>query len=680
MANPYNKTSMPKTADKPAREAQSLRETIRRHEYLYYVLDQPEVSDAEFDALMQRLQKLEQEHPGLVTPDSPTQRVGGAPREGFVKAPHSSPMLSLDNAFGEDELRDFDRRVRELSGRETVEYAGELKLDGISMAAQFADYKMTLALTRGDGFNGEVITENARTIRSLPLSIDPRKAAKAGIPADFEVRGEVVMSLRAFERLNAGRQRDELATFANPRNAAAGSLRVLDPKITASRRLEFFAYSLLAGSRAPFASQWETLEGLSDLGFKVNPHRAVLRGFDAMWEYAGQWLEKRSSLPYEIDGLVMKVNSFALQQDLGFRARAPRWATAYKWAAQQAETVIEEIEVNVGRTGALTPTALLRPAPIGGVTVSRATLHNEDEIERLGVHIGDTVLVERSGDVIPKVVRVVAQGRERRPYQVPKVCPVCGTRVVREEGEAIRRCVNANCPARLKESILYFASRRAVNIDGLGEALVEQLVDKKIARSVADLYNLKAEQLEELERMGEKSATKLLRNIDQSRSTPLPRVIFALGIRHVGERTAQTLADRFSSIEAIQEASIEELQEVEDVGPRVAQAVYDFFQEPKNRSLLAQLRAAGLQFRQEPKERKSGKLDGLAFVLTGTLPALTRDEAAAMIEANGGRVVGSVSKKTNYVVAGEAAGSKLDKARQLGIAILDEAGLRKLLG
>jgi DNA ligase (NAD+) len=457
-------------------------------------------------------------------------------------------------------------------------------------------------------------------------------------------------------------------------------LRVLDPKITASRRLEFFAYSLLAGSRSPFANQWETLEALSDLGFKVNPHRALLQGFDAMWAYANQWLEKRNSLPYEIDGLVMKVNSFALQRDLGFRARAPRWATAYKWAAQQAETVVEEIEVNVGRTGALTPTALLRPVPIGGVTVSRATLHNEDEIERLGVRIGDTVLVERSGDVIPKVVRVVKEGRERRPYQVPKVCPVCGTRVVREEGEAIRRCVNANCPARLKESILYFASRRAVNIDGLGEALVEQLVDKEILRSVADLYNLNAEQLEGLERMGKKSAAKLLRNIDQSRSTPLPRVIFALGIRHVGERTAQTLADRFSSIEAIQEASVEELQEVEDVGPRVAQAVYDFFQEPRNRSLLEQLRAAGLQFRQNPKARKSGKLDGLAFVLTGTLPALTRDEAAALIEADGGRVVGSVSKKTNYVVAGEAAGSKLDKARQLGIAILDEAGLRKLLG
>ena len=663
----------------PSREIGTLRRKIRRHEYLYYVLDQPEVSDPEFDVLMQRLQKLEHLHPELITPDSPTQRVGGAPREGFVKASHSSPMLSLDNAFGEDKLRDFDRRVRELTGLDIVDYVGELKLDGISMAVQYTSLTLAAALTRGDGFTGEVVTGNARTIRSLPIGIDPKKAAAAKLPPEFEVRGEVVMNLRAFERLNADRLRDNLPTFANPRNAAAGSLRVLDPRITDSRRLEFFAYALLVRGASHALTQWQALEALHALGFKVNPHRARLHGLGEMLDYCSRWLAKRETLPYEIDGIVMKVDSIALQQDLGSRARAPRWAVAFKWAAQQEETVIEGIEVHVGRTGALTPTAQLRPVPIGGVTVSRATLHNEDEIERLGVQIGDTVLVERSGDVIPKVVRVVAQGKDRRPYGIPVKCPVCGTRVVREEGEAIRRCVNANCPARLKESVLHFASRRAVNIDGLGEALVEQLVDGGMLQSVAGLYSLRAEQLEALERMGKKSAANLLRNIEQSRATPLPRVIFALGIRHVGERTAQTLADRFSSIEALQAASVEELQEVEDVGPRVARAVRDFFHEPRNLSLLEQLRKAGLRFRQQPKVRQGGKLDGLAFVLTGTLPRLTRDEAGALIEKNGGHVAGSVSKKTDYVVAGESPGSKLAKAEKLGIRVIDEAGLRELL-
>ncbi len=664
---------------KSSREISTLRDEIRRHEYLYYVLDQPQVSDAEFDTLMKRLQALEEQHPELVTPDSPTQRVGGAPREGFSKAQHSSPMLSLDNAFGEDELRDFDRRVRELTGLDEAEYVGELKLDGVSMAVQYTGGGMALALTRGDGSTGEVITENARTIRSLPLSIDSRKASAAGIPGDFEVRGEVVMSLKAFERLNTDRLRDDLSTFANPRNAAAGSLRVLDPRITDSRRLEFFTYALLVNGATPFESQWDTLEALNSLGFKVNPHRARLKGLTAMLDYAGQWLGKRGNLPYEIDGLVLKVDSIALQRELGYRSRAPRWATAYKWAAQQAETVVEDIAVNVGRTGALTPTAHLRPVPVGGVTVSRATLHNEDEIERLGLQIGDTVLVERSGDVIPKVVRVVSEGKERRPYQIPAECPVCGTRVVREEGEAIRRCVNANCPARLKESILHFASRRAVNIDGLGEALVDQLVDGKLLESVADLYRLETEQLAALERMGKKSAANLTRNIEASRAVPLPRVIYALGIRHVGERTAQTLADHFSSIDAIQKASVEELQEVEDVGPSVAQSVRDFFQEPRNQNLLEQLRTAGLQFSQKPKARQSGPLDGLAFVLTGALPTLSREEASRLIAANGGRVVSSVSKKTSYVVAGENPGSKLDKAAKLGVPVIDEAGLQRLL-
>jgi DNA ligase (NAD+) len=662
---------------KIAQEVESLRETLRHHEYLYYVQDQPEISDAEYDRLMLRLQELEQAHPELLTPDSPTQRVGGQPREGFVKAPHTAPMMSLDNAFGEQPLRDFDRRVREKVKLDVVDYVGELKLDGISMAVHFAGGRMVRALTRGDGFTGEEITENARTIRSLPLMV----AKASQLPGEFEVRGEVVMNRKSFERLNSQRSRDGQPTFANPRNAAAGSLRVLDPKITASRRLDFFAYNLLTDGEAFLEYHWDTLETLSKIGFKVNPHRERLHGIEEALRYAGEWFEKRETLPYEIDGLVLKVNSRELQRQLGATSKAPRWAVAYKLATQQAETVVENIDVQVGRTGAITPRALLRPVQVGGVTVSRATLHNEDEIERLGLEIGDTVLLERSGDVIPKVLRVTEQGKHRRPFPMPKHCPVCGTKLVREEGEAILRCVNANCPARLKESVLHFASRRAMNIDGLGDALVDQLVDGGLVKSVADLYRLESEKLESLERMGKKSSEKLVKNIDHSRKTPLPRVIYALGIRFVGERTAQILADHFGSIDAIAKASAEELEQAEEVGPRIAVAIREFFAEPRNRALLEDLRQAGLQFSQAKKAaaKRAGKLQGLTFVLTGTLPTLTRDEASERIEAAGGKVTGSVSKKTDYVVAGESAGSKLDKAHELGIKVIGEGELVRLL-
>lgn len=661
-----------------AREAQSLRETLQRHEHLYYVLDQPEISDAEYDGLMQRLQELEQAHPELVTPDSPTQRVGGQPREGFVKAQHTAPMMSLDNAFGEQALRDFDRRIREKAELETVDYVGELKLDGISMAVHFADGRLIRALTRGDGRTGEEITENARTIRSLPLAL-AKKAAK--LPGEFEVRGEVVMNRKSFERLNSQRLKDELPTFANPRNAAAGSLRMLDPKVTASRRLDFFAYSLLAGGEALLEYHWDTLEKLSELGFKVNPNRRRLQGIEEAIRFGDEWLEKRHNLPYEIDGLVLKVNSRELQRQMGATSKAPRWAIAYKLAAQQAETVVDDIDVQVGRTGAITPRALLSPVQVGGVTVSRATLHNEDEIERLGLHVGDRVLIERSGDVIPKVLRVVKQGKNRRPFAMPKDCPVCGTKLVREEGEAIRRCINANCPARLRESVLHFASRRAMNIDGMGESLVEQLVDGGLVKSVADLYRLDAEKLESLERMGKKSSEKLVKNIDGSRKIPLPRVIFALGIRFVGERTAQILADHFASIDAIAKASAEELEEAEEVGPRIAVAIQEFFAEPRNRDLIEDLRQSGLQFSQAKKaaSKKPGKLEGQTFVLTGTLPNWTRDEAGEHIEAAGGKVTSSVSKKTNYLVAGENPGSKLDKANKLGVKVIGEEELIELL-
>ena len=682
--NLYNKASMLRNdfpADARAR-AETLRETIRHHDSQYYVLDQPEVSDAEYDALMRELQQLEARHPELEAVDSPTQRVGGAPRDGFVKAQHPSPMLSLDNAFTEEGLRDFDRRVRERAQVDAVEYVAELKLDGISLAVQFSDGVMQRALTRGDGLTGEEITENARTIRSLPLLLDEKAGADLDWGGSLEVRGEVVMNRRSFEKLNADRQRESQPTFANPRNAAAGSLRVLDPKITARRRLDFFAYALLRDGAPVLERHWATLEALAASGFKVNAHRLLCAGMEPAIEYAAEWPEKRESLPYQIDGLVVKVDSRALQMKLGSTARAPRWAIAYKWAAEQVETVVKGIDVQVGRTGAITPRARLKPVTVGGVTVSRATLHNEDEIERLGLQIGDTVLVERSGDVIPKVLRVVRKGEDRRPFVIPEVCPVCHTLLVREEGEAIRRCINANCPARLKESILHFASRRAMNIDGLGEALVEQFVDTGLIDSLAGLYRLRAEQIESLERMGKKSTENLLRNIDTSRSRSRARLIFGLGIRFVGERTAQVLAENYGAIEALGGASLDELQEVEDVGPRVAQAILDFFQEPKNQQLLADLKDAGVRFPKETLKRPGPEetaLAGKTFVITGTLPGLTRDEAAALIQQSGGKVVGSVSKKTDYVVAGEKAGSKLKKAQALGIPVLDETELRQLL-
>ncbi len=664
--------------------AATLRETIRHHDKQYYVLDQPEVSDAEYDALMRELLGLEKQYPQLVAADSPTQRVGAPPREGFVKMAHLSPMLSLDNAFSDGDLREFDRRVRERADLEVVDYVAELKLDGISMAVHFVDGLMTRALTRGDGYTGEEITENARTIRSLPLRLNSTSGTKIDWTGEVEIRGEVVMTRRSFEKLNAERLREEQPTFANPRNAAAGSLRVLDPQITASRRLDFYAYALLRNGSSMFDRHWLTLDALETYGFKVNKNRALFSGVEPILTFASDWGKERESLPYEIDGLVIKVDSTALQSELGTRSRAPRWAVACKWAAEQAETVVEDIEVNVGRTGALTPSARLKPVAVGGVTVSRATLHNEDEIERLRLQIGDTVLIERSGDVIPKVVRVVAPGEDRKPFSLPEACPVCETRVVREEGEAIKRCVNANCPARLKESILHFASRRAMNIDGLGEALVEQCVDKGLIKSLADLYELKKDQkraqIESLERMGNKSTENLLNNIEDSRSRSVARLVYGLGIRYVGERTAQILMDSYGGIDALGAASLEELQKVEDVGPRVAQAVVDFFQERENQRLLVALRDAGLRFEGEKKvERRETTLTGNTFVLTGTLPSLTRDEAGRLIKQAGGKVIGSVSKRTTYVVVGEKAGSKLDKARALGIPVLEEEQLRELL-
>jgi DNA ligase (NAD+) len=659
-----------------AQRIEALREKLRHHEHLYYVLDAPEISDAEYDAMIHELEALEKAHPELVTPDSPTQRVGGKPREGFVKVPHSSPMLSLDNALGEEELRAFDQRVRGLlKADEKYAYVAELKMDGVSLAVHYRDGKLAQALTRGDGTVGEDVTENARTIRSIPLQLNgPLKE----MPASREARGEVVLNRKAFERLNAEQEANGARLFANPRNAAAGSLRVLDHRITASRQLEYFTYFLFADGKPACATQSEALEELKKLGFKVNPRSGHFKDIDGLVKFCKEWEEKRDSLPFEIDGVVVKVDSVEQQNRLGWTAKAPRWAIAYKFPARQEETLLESIEINVGRTGAVTPWARLKPVNIGGVTVSRATLHNEDEIERLGVQGGDRVLVERAGDVIPKVVRMVRRGEHRMPFRMPKHCPVCGGEIVRAEGEAISRCINTNCPARLKESVLHFASRGVMDIDGMGEALVSQLVDSGLVKNVADLYRLKLEDLIELERMGEKSAEKLLANITSSRQRPLPRILNGLGIPFVGERTAQFLAEAFGDLDKIADADDEELQRAEEVGPKVSQSIRRFFHEKRNRDLIERLREEGLPFKYQAKRKAGGPLAGMTFVLTGTLPDMSREEAADLIESSGGKVAGSVSKKTSYVVAGADPGSKLDKANALGVKVIDEAALREL--
>jgi DNA ligase (NAD+) len=648
-----------------------LRQEIQHHERQYYVLDAPEISDAAYDVLIRQLQAIEAEHPEWVTPDSPTQRVGGKPREGFVKVPHTTAMLSLDNALNEGELRDFDRRVGDLLGDEPFEYVAELKLDGLSMSARFGGGMFRQAVTRGDGQEGEEVTENARTIRSLPLSV--------GRQGEFEVRGEVIMPNRAFARLNEERALQGLPLYANPRNSAAGSLRVLDPTITAGRQLEFMAYFLLVEGQPAYGSHWESLEALATLGFKVNEKRRRCKDVNELVAFCAEWAEKRDSLPYEIDGVVAKVDSIAQQQKLGWTSRAPRWAVAFKYAAQQAETVVEDILVQVGRTGAMTPVAVLRPVGVGGVVVSRATLHNEDEIARLGLKIGDTVQVERSGDVIPKVVRVVSSAPEGQAFVMPAACPVCNGVVTRLEGEVAARCLNANCPARLKESVRHFASRAVMDIDGMGEVLVEQLVDKGFVASVADIYQLRAETLADLERMGKKSAERIIAGIEKSRTQPLWRVIAGLGISFVGERTAQILANTFGDLDVIAALPEEKLQTAEEVGPKVAGAIRLYFADERNLALLGRLREAGLQLQQEIVKKEAGKFDGLNFVITGTLPTLSRDEAKAKIEAAGGKVTGSVTSKTNYLVAGEKAGSKLEKAQELNVPVLDESELMRML-
>ena len=669
---------MPAKAHDTAADIEKLRDEIRRHEHLYYVLDAPELPDAEFDRLMQQLKKLEAAHPELVTPDSPTQRVGGKPREGFIKVEHSRPMLSLDNAYNEQELRDWERRVRELAGTDKIGYVCEFKLDGMSMALTYRGGKLEKGVTRGDGSVGEDVTSNVRTMRSVPLSITASALKKSEVPQDFEVRGEVVIPVKDFERMNEDRERQNLSRFANPRNAAAGTIRTLEPSIVSQRRLDFYAYFLLVDGRYYPEKHSDALAALKATGFKVNPNHTLAHNADELLAFIAKGEQMRDKLPYEIDGIVIKVNSTRLQERLGFTGKAPRWAIAYKYAARSSVTQVEDIKVQVGRTGKLTPVAWLKPVPIGGTTVSRATLHNEDEIERLGVKIGDWVMVERGGDVIPKVVKVMEdKPRGHKKFHFPERCPVCGGHVVRAEGEADHRCVNANCPAKLRESILYFAARSVMNIEGMGESLVNQLCDRGLVKDVADIYELTEEKLLTLERIGKKSAQNLLNEIEQSRKQPLERVIYGLGIRFVGERTAEFLSEHFGSMDALMNASVEELQEVNEVGPRVAEAVHEFFAEPANRKLVERLRQY-LNFTGKKKERGTA-LAGKTFVLTGTLPNYSRDAAKQMIEDAGGKVVGSVSKKTDYVVAGADAGSKLDKAKDLGVTVIDEEEMLKLV-
>ena len=657
-----------------------LRERIRRHEYLYYVLDNPKISDPGFDRLLKQLKKLEAGHPELITPDSPTQRVGGQPREGFVKVRHRSPMRSLDNASSFEELGQFDRRAREATGRETLDYVCEHKFDGFSISLRYQNGGYGRAVTRGDGQEGEDVTLNVKTIRAVPLRVDEKQLKKAKLARDFEVRGEVIMTRKAFQQMN--RQQDERGerVFANPRNAAAGSVRVLDPGITARRRLDIFTYALLVEGRIPLKRHSQVLEALAALDFKVSRHWKKCRGLDQVIDYCKQWEEKRESLDYEIDGLVVKLDEIALWEELGTTAKAPRYAIAYKYPARQETTVVREIRVQVGRTGALTPVAILEPVQVGGVTVSRSTLHNMDEVERLGVQEGDTVVIERAGDVIPHVVKVARRGRKRKPFRMPDRCPECRSGIHKAEDEVAYRCVNAACPARLKESLLHFAGRHAMNIDGLGGKIVDQLVEKGLVKDVADLYRLDLPTLAGLERMAEKSAQNLLDEIGASKASSLARLIYSLGIRFVGERTGQLLAVHFGSLDTLREATQEELVDVEEVGEKVAAAIVEFFGEPANQKVLENLSRAGLVTEEKRAKSKGTRLAGKTFVLTGALERWSRDQAKALIESLGGKVIGSVSKKTGYVVVGSVPGSKLAKAKTLGVETLDEKQFARLLG
>jgi DNA ligase (NAD+) len=652
-------------------EVTHLREQIDRHNYRYYVLDDPEVSDAEYDRMMRRLEELEREHPELLTPDSPTQRVGAKPSERFAVVVHRKMMLSLANAMSAEEMIEFDKRIKRfLKNDHDVEYVAEVKLDGLAIELIYEDGRLTVGSTRGDGINGEDVTPNIRTIKSIPLRL--QKPAHGPIPKLLEVRGEVIYPRKAFERMNAERVRNGEAPFANPRNAAAGSLRQLDPNITASRPLNIFCYSPGTMEGIDFKSQWDFLQGIKALGLRVNSLTRVCSNVEGVIEFWNELTEMRHGLDYEADGVVAKVNSFALQEQLGEVSRSPRWAIAYKFKAQQAETVVRDIEVQVGRIGYLTPVAKLEPVALAGVTISNASLHNLDEIRRKDVHVGDTVMIERAGDVIPYVLKVTKPGPRRESFKMPEKCPICRAAIEHEEGEVGYFCVNANCPARMRESIRHFASKAALDIDGLGDKLVGQLVEKGLVKELDDIFDLTTEQIAGLERMADKSAQNLIAAIERSRTVALDRVINGLGIRHVGEHTARQLALRFRTLEALMDASEDDLRAVRDIGDEVAHSIREYFDEPRNRKAVERL-ARKIKIAPPPAPVEGrGALRDKSFVLTGTLETMTRDEAEQKILAAGGRVTSAVSRKTDYVVAGAEPGSKLRKATELGVKTLDE--------
>ena len=651
-------------------ELQELREQLHRHNHQYYVLDAPVISDAEFDRLMRRLQEIEAEHPEWVTADSPTQRVGGQPLAGFEKVTHAAPLLSLGNVFSAGELRAFDNRVRSAVG-DALEYIVELKIDGLAVNLIYENGRLSRAATRGDGEVGEDVTTNVRTIRSIPLVL--REAES--LPAYFEVRGEVFMPRRAFDRLNRQRSASGEALFANCRNAAAGSLRQLDSKVTASRTLDFFAYGIGQRQGLPFRTHAEVLVGLGRSGFRINPHYRTFSSIEEVVAHCESWADRRAGLDYDIDGLVVKVNSLALQEELGNTVKEPRWAIAWKFPAEEAATVVEDIFVGVGRTGVLTPTAILQPVLLSGSTVSRATLHNEDFIRDKDVRIGDTVIIHKAGEVIPEVVAVVAEKRmgTERQFIMPSACPECGQPVVRKPGEAAHRCVNPACPAMAREGLIHFVSRDAMDIDGLGPSIIESLLSAGLIADAADLYSLKVDELAKRERLGDKSAVNLVNAINESREAGLGRLLFALGIRFVGAKVAGILAKAYGKMETITEASLEELVKIPDIGPRIAESVVGYFADPEHLVLIDKLRQAGVLM----EEKQAADLPpqifaGKTFVLTGALSTLSRDEASAEIEKRGGKAASSVSRKTDFVIAGAEAGSKLTKARELGVTVLTE--------
>ena len=649
---------------------ETLRKELDYHNYRYYVLDDPVISDGEYDKLMRELQDLESRHPELITPDSPTQRVGAAPLEEFSTVSHTLPMLSLANAMSADEVRDFDRRVKKLLDTDDVEYVMEVKIDGLAVELVYIDGVFTQGSTRGDGYTGEDITQNLRTVKSIPMRL--REDSGMTVPGRLEVRGEVYMGKKEFDELNRRRSLAGEPLFANPRNAGAGSVRQLDPRITAGRKLNAFFYAPGVIAGVAMETHREFLDALKKWGFRVNDLARPCRNIEDAISYYGEIFKKREEIPYEIDGTVIKVNRLDYQARLGTVARSPRWAVAFKFEAHEEITVIRDIRVQVGRTGALTPVAVLEPVVVGGVEVSRATLHNEDEIRRKDIMVGDTVMVRRAGDVIPEVVRVLPEKRtgEERAFVMPEECPICGETVVRPPGEAIRRCVNINCPAQIKGSIEHFGSKRAMDMDGLGEKLIEQLVDKGIVKDVSDLYYLSTATLSALDRMAEKSALNIMKAIGASKKRPFARFIYGLGIRNVGEHISGLLAERYGDMNTLIAASQEELMNIPEIGPEVAASITSFFRDPKNIHTIERIIAAGVEIEFATTERKP--LEGLTFVFTGSLSSMAREEARKMVEERGAKTASGISRKVDYVVVGEDAGSKLEKARTLGIKVLTE--------